>query len=176
MYVPGISRQKSIRTYVMFRPWTHTSDDRYIYQLSLVVATATVSLIIRRDWVLHSAPAEHSCISAVYQVYISIYVRWKIRSRFFLHDLRVRAQRTGRLQLVVLLLLCGSRGGKKKTDRQTDKSNHTECSHTHILHNIYTYTWYIYLCRVQVFCDWRRPWNEASSRPWQVVVADSGWC
>ena len=28
-----------------FRPWTHTSDDRYIYQLSLVVATATVSLI-----------------------------------------------------------------------------------------------------------------------------------
>ena len=40
--VPGISRQKSIRTYVMFRPWTHTSDDSYIYQLSLVVATATV--------------------------------------------------------------------------------------------------------------------------------------
>ena len=25
-YVPGISRQKSIRTYVMFRSWTHTSD------------------------------------------------------------------------------------------------------------------------------------------------------
>ena len=23
-----------------FRPWTHTSDDSYIYQLSLVVATA----------------------------------------------------------------------------------------------------------------------------------------
>ena len=45
-YVPGISRQKSIRTYVKFRPWTHTSDDSYIYQLSLVVATATVSLII----------------------------------------------------------------------------------------------------------------------------------
>ena len=43
-YVPGISRQKSIRTYVMFRPWTHMSDDSYIYQLSLVVATATVSL------------------------------------------------------------------------------------------------------------------------------------
>ena len=46
-YVPGISRQKSIRTYVVvrmiptFRPWTHTSDDSYIYQLSLVVATAT---------------------------------------------------------------------------------------------------------------------------------------
>ena len=27
-----------------FRPWTHTSDDSYIYKLSLVVATATVSL------------------------------------------------------------------------------------------------------------------------------------
>ena len=27
----------------MFRPWTYTSDDSYIYQLSLVVATATVS-------------------------------------------------------------------------------------------------------------------------------------
>ena len=26
-----------------FRPWTPTSDDSYIYQLSLVVATATVS-------------------------------------------------------------------------------------------------------------------------------------
>ena len=41
--VPGISRQKSIRTYVMFRPWTHTSDDSYIYQLSLVVGTGAVS-------------------------------------------------------------------------------------------------------------------------------------
>ena len=29
-----------------FSPWTHTSDDSYIYQLSLVVATATLSLII----------------------------------------------------------------------------------------------------------------------------------
>ena len=28
-----------------FRPWTHTSDDSCIYQLSLVVATATVSFI-----------------------------------------------------------------------------------------------------------------------------------
>ena len=26
-----------------FSPWTHTSDDSYIYQLSLVLATATVS-------------------------------------------------------------------------------------------------------------------------------------
>ena len=31
-----------------FRPWTHTSDDSYIYQLLLVVATATVSLY--RKW------------------------------------------------------------------------------------------------------------------------------
>ena len=28
-----------------FRPWTHTSDDSYIYQLSLVVATATILLL-----------------------------------------------------------------------------------------------------------------------------------
>ena len=27
-------------------PWTHTSDDSYIYQLSLVLATATKSLLI----------------------------------------------------------------------------------------------------------------------------------
>ena len=51
-YVPGISRQKYIRTYVVvrmmptFRPWTHTSDDSYIYQVSLVVATATVSFFL----------------------------------------------------------------------------------------------------------------------------------
>ena len=31
-----------------FSPWTHTSDDSYIYQLSLVLATATVSLHIFR--------------------------------------------------------------------------------------------------------------------------------
>ena len=29
-----------------FRPWTHTFDDSYIYQLSLVVATATVSYAV----------------------------------------------------------------------------------------------------------------------------------
>ena len=28
-----------------FRPWTHTPDDSYIYQLSLVLATATVSSV-----------------------------------------------------------------------------------------------------------------------------------
>ena len=49
LYVPGISQQKSIRTYVMFRPWTHTSDDSDIYQLSLVVATATVSFLFLGD-------------------------------------------------------------------------------------------------------------------------------
>ena len=31
-----------------FSPWTHTSDDSYIYQLSLVLATATVSFIVPR--------------------------------------------------------------------------------------------------------------------------------
>ena len=28
-----------------FSPWTHTSDDNYIYQLSLVLATATASFL-----------------------------------------------------------------------------------------------------------------------------------
>ena len=32
-----------------FRPWTHTSDDSYMYQLSLVVATAAVSFIVIVD-------------------------------------------------------------------------------------------------------------------------------
>ena len=33
-----------------FRPWTHMSDDSYIYQLSLVVATATVSFRYTSIW------------------------------------------------------------------------------------------------------------------------------
>ena len=33
-----------VRMIPTFRPWTHTSDDSYIYQLSLVVATATAYL------------------------------------------------------------------------------------------------------------------------------------
>ena len=56
-YVPGISRQKSIRTYVVVRMYLRsargrTSDDSYFYQLSLVVATATASfrsLLKRRE-------------------------------------------------------------------------------------------------------------------------------
>ena len=39
-----------------FCPWTHTSDDSYIYQLSLVVATATVSLIFITQADLHVRP------------------------------------------------------------------------------------------------------------------------
>ena len=43
-YVCTWYQPAEIYTYVRtFRPWTHTSDDSYIYQLSLVVATATVS-------------------------------------------------------------------------------------------------------------------------------------
>ena len=37
-----------------FSPWTHTSDDSYIFQLSLVLATATVSYNNKRDTVLVS--------------------------------------------------------------------------------------------------------------------------
>ena len=32
-----------------FSPWTHTSDNSYIYQLSLVLATATVSSYTEYD-------------------------------------------------------------------------------------------------------------------------------
>ena len=43
-YVCTWYQPAEVYTYVRtFRPWTHTSDDSYIYQLSLVVATATVS-------------------------------------------------------------------------------------------------------------------------------------
>ena len=56
-----------LRTYVVvrmiptFRQWTHTSDDSYIYQLSLVVATATVSYSINfvsflRNWLITNQP------------------------------------------------------------------------------------------------------------------------
>ena len=41
-----------------FRPWTHTSDDSYIYQLSLVVATATVSFIFS------APPKEHAHLAS----------------------------------------------------------------------------------------------------------------
>ena len=58
--VPGISRQKSIRTYVVFRPWTHTSDDSYIYQLSLVVATATTGILYLYIYVHMSPPLSSS--------------------------------------------------------------------------------------------------------------------
>ena len=33
-----------------FSPWTHTSDDSYIYQLSLVLATAIVSYLRAQRW------------------------------------------------------------------------------------------------------------------------------
>ena len=45
-----------------FSPWTHTSDDSYIYQLSLVLATATVSFIpvriiaLRSRFTMHPLP------------------------------------------------------------------------------------------------------------------------
>ena len=63
-YVPGISRlpTRYVCTWYpvsagrrTFRPWTHTSDDSYMYQLSLVVATATVSYYaVRRIFLVPS--------------------------------------------------------------------------------------------------------------------------
>ena len=97
-YVPGISRQKSARTYVLFRPWSHTSDlwqmhdqinckkesyrlsstcgaprnhtnvppvaarvdDSYMYQLSLVVGTATESLFERSEFLIATCKKKKS--------------------------------------------------------------------------------------------------------------------
>ena len=44
-----------------FRPWTHTSDDSYIYQLSLVVATATI-VSSREDFSSLSVPRRRLCV------------------------------------------------------------------------------------------------------------------
>ena len=50
-----------------FRPWTHTSDDSYIYQLLLVVATATVSFPpgLHRNIELHPKKYVCSCVRLI---------------------------------------------------------------------------------------------------------------
>ena len=47
-----------------FRPWTHTSDDSYMYQLSLVVATATVSFLFERSEFLIDTYKKKVCACA----------------------------------------------------------------------------------------------------------------
>ena len=47
-----------------FSPWTHTSDDSYIYQLSLVLATATVSF--RRSSCLSIGDMQNTFSSRVF--------------------------------------------------------------------------------------------------------------
>ena len=46
-----------------FRPWTHTSDDSYIYQMSLVVATATVSSLYNNKLASRSVLGLDRCYS-----------------------------------------------------------------------------------------------------------------
>ena len=46
-----------------FRPWTHTSDDSYMYQLSLVVATATVSFE-RSEFLIATSKKKKLCVCA----------------------------------------------------------------------------------------------------------------
>ena len=41
--LPALFHLRPLAITPTFSPWTHTSDDSYIYQLSLVLATATVS-------------------------------------------------------------------------------------------------------------------------------------
>ena len=50
-----------------FSPWTHTSDDSYIYQLSLVLATAIVSLLLLLFWsrLVHADLAMHATLAAL---------------------------------------------------------------------------------------------------------------
>ena len=43
--LPALFHQVPLAITPTFSPWTHTSDDSYIYQLSLVLATSIVSLL-----------------------------------------------------------------------------------------------------------------------------------
>ena len=51
-----------------FSPWTHTSDDSYIYQLSLVLATATVSYTQAEGTNNPTGPAYIKNVYIVYEV------------------------------------------------------------------------------------------------------------
>ena len=59
-----------------FRPWTHTSDDSYFYQLSLVVATATVSFIlaVQRSFTVVVKPSQVSMMHYVSECLIMVTV------------------------------------------------------------------------------------------------------
>ena len=48
-----------------FRPWTHTSDDSYMYQPSLVVATATYSIFNNTMTELARKESQHFKSSAI---------------------------------------------------------------------------------------------------------------
>ena len=51
-----------------FSPWAHTSDDSYIYQLSLVLATASVSFIFLMPIQVRSQMARYTYNAHVYFV------------------------------------------------------------------------------------------------------------
>ena len=44
--LPALFHLRCLAITLTFSTWTHTSDDSYIYQLSLVLATATVSFFV----------------------------------------------------------------------------------------------------------------------------------
>ena len=68
------------------RPWTHTSDDRYFYQLSLVLATATVSLKqlpgICLTYLSDTSDLDHDI-----SFFFSIYLIWSMICPFSLSDI-----------------------------------------------------------------------------------------
>ena len=66
-----------------FSPWTHTSDDSYIYQLSLVLATATVSFIFDilniKKFPIHAHILVQTCGNSRLLVYYSTPYEYIIR-------------------------------------------------------------------------------------------------
>ena len=54
-----------------FSPWTHTSDDSYIYQLSLVLATAIVSFALTLVFYsLHHVILSFDLLNVVVRIYL----------------------------------------------------------------------------------------------------------
>ena len=68
------------------RPWTYTSDDSYFYQLSLVLATATVSLKqlpgICLTYLSDTSDLDHDI-----SFFFSIYLIWSMICPFSLSDI-----------------------------------------------------------------------------------------
>ena len=83
-----------------FTPWTHTSDDSYIYQLSLVLATATVFLTYHT--MFRVVPAAHAKPHAQQQIARDLEVDYET----FLTNVRGPPDKYGLLTLGRLCVRC----------------------------------------------------------------------